>query len=72
MLMANGGIRRLVPAAGDRPTTVAARATQVGILSGGELHWLITPFGNNGRPPTYGLTSALVHFEPAKKVKPKP
>ncbi len=41
-------------------------------LFGGELHWLITPFGNNGRPPTYGLTSALVHFEPAKKVKPKP
>ena len=41
-------------------------------LFGGELHWLITPFGNNGRPPTYGLTSALVHFEPAKKIKPKP
>lgn len=41
-------------------------------LFGGELHWLITPYGNNGRPPTYGFTSALVHFEPAKKVKPKP
>jgi hypothetical protein len=41
-------------------------------LFGGELHWLITPYGNNGRPPTYGFTSALVHFEPAKKSKPKP
>jgi hypothetical protein len=38
-------------------------------LFGGELHWLITPYGNNGRPPTYGFTSALVHFEPAKKSK---
>jgi hypothetical protein len=33
---------------------------------GGELHWLITPFQTGGRPPTYGRTSALVHFVPAK------
>src|SRR5215207_8263934 len=29
---------------------------------GGELHWLITPFLSGGAPPTYGNTSALVHF----------
>jgi hypothetical protein len=33
---------------------------------GGELHWLITPYQPGGRPPTYGRTSALVHFVPAK------
>ena len=33
---------------------------------GGELHWLITPLLAGGRPPTYGQTSALVHFERAK------
>jgi hypothetical protein len=33
---------------------------------GGELHWLITPLLAGGRPPTYGPTSALVHFERAK------
>jgi hypothetical protein len=33
---------------------------------GGDLHWLITPFQAGGRPPTYGSTSALVHFVPAK------
>ena len=37
----------------------------------GELHWLITPFQSGGLPPTYGNTSALVHFERAKgKFKP--
>jgi hypothetical protein len=37
----------------------------------GELHWLITPFQNQGQPPTYGNTSALVHFQRAKgKFKP--
>ena len=36
---------------------------------GGELHWLITPFQTGGRPPTYGRTSALVHFLPAPGVK---
>ena len=36
---------------------------------GGSLHWLITPFQTGGRPPTYGRTSALVHFEPAKGTK---
>jgi hypothetical protein len=35
-------------------------------MLGGELHWLITPFQTGGRPPTYGRTSALVHFVPAK------
>ena len=35
----------------------------------GSLHWLITPFQTGGRPPTYGRTSALVHFEPAKGTK---
>jgi len=35
----------------------------------GRLHWLITPFQTGGRPPTYGRTSALVHFEPAKGTK---
>jgi hypothetical protein len=35
----------------------------------GELHWLITPFQTGGRPPTYGSTSALVHFVPAKRAK---
>jgi hypothetical protein len=38
---------------------------------GGELHWLITPFQTSTNPPTYGNTSALVHFEQAKgKFKP--
>jgi hypothetical protein len=32
---------------------------------GGKLHWLITPFRTRGRPPTFGLTSALVHFKRA-------
>jgi hypothetical protein len=36
---------------------------------GGTLHWLITPFQTGGRPPTYGRTSALVHFEPAPGTK---
>jgi hypothetical protein len=36
---------------------------------GGELHWLITPFQTGGRPPTYGPTSALVHFVPAPGTK---
>jgi hypothetical protein len=31
---------------------------------GGVLHWVITPFQAQGRPPTYGTTSALVHFMP--------
>lgn len=35
----------------------------------GELHWLVTPFQSGGLPPTYGNTSALVHFE---QVRPKP
>jgi hypothetical protein len=32
---------------------------------GGKLHWLITPQGTNGQPPTYGdfAHSALVHFK---------
>jgi hypothetical protein len=37
----------------------------------GVLHWLITPFGTGGRPPTYGSTSALVHFVPAGKAPVK-
>ena len=38
----------------------------------GELHWLITPFLTGGLPPTYGNTSALVHFQRAKgKLKPR-
>ena len=36
---------------------------------GGVLHWLITPFQTGGRPPTYGRTSALVHFVPAPGTK---
>ena len=36
---------------------------------GGVLHWLITPFQTGGRPPTYGGTSALVHFVPAPGTK---
>ena len=36
---------------------------------GGGLHWLITPFQTGGRPPTYGGTSALVHFVPAPGTK---
>ena len=36
---------------------------------GGELHWLITPFQSGGRPPTYGSTSAVVHFVPAPGTK---
>jgi hypothetical protein len=33
---------------------------------GGILHWVITPLGTGGLPPTYGFGhSALVHFEPA-------
>jgi hypothetical protein len=36
---------------------------------GGALHWLITPFQTGGRPPTYGRTSALVHFVPAPGTK---
>jgi hypothetical protein len=36
---------------------------------GGLLHWLVTPFQTGGRPPTYGRTSALVHFEPAPGTK---
>jgi hypothetical protein len=36
---------------------------------GGELHWLITPFQTGGRPPTYGRTSALVHFVAAPGAK---
>jgi hypothetical protein len=36
---------------------------------GGELHWLITPYQTGGRPPTYGRTSALVHFVAAPGVK---
>jgi hypothetical protein len=32
----------------------------------GDLHWLITPLLSGGLPPTYGNTSALVHFERAK------
>jgi hypothetical protein len=33
---------------------------------GGTLHWLITPLGTGGKPPTYGDFghSALVHFDP--------
>jgi hypothetical protein len=33
---------------------------------GGTLHWLITPQGTGGKPPTYGDFghSALVHFDP--------
>jgi hypothetical protein len=33
---------------------------------GGTLHWLITPQGTGGKPPTYGDFghSALIHFEP--------
>jgi hypothetical protein len=32
---------------------------------GGILHWVITPLGTGGLPPTYGFGhSALVHFEP--------
>ena len=38
----------------------------------GELHWLVTPFQSGGLPPTYGNTSALVHFEQARgKFKPR-
>lgn len=36
---------------------------------GGVLHWLVTPFQTGGRPPTYGRTSALVHFFPAPGTK---
>ena len=35
---------------------------------GGKLHWLITPLLGS-RPPTYGNTSALVHFNPVKQPK---
>jgi hypothetical protein len=40
---------------------------------GGTLHWLITPQGTNGQPPTYGDFghSALVHFKYAH-TGPKP
>jgi hypothetical protein len=33
---------------------------------GGTLHWVITPQGTGGRPPTYGDLghSALIHFDP--------
>jgi hypothetical protein len=40
---------------------------------GGTLHWLITPQGTGGKPPTYGDFghSALVHFDPAHGGKGK-
>ena len=37
---------------------------------GGRLHWLITPLLGGGTP-TYGSTSALVHFNPVKQPKVK-
>ena len=37
---------------------------------GGKLHWLITPLLGGGMP-TYGSTSALVHFNPVKQANVK-
>jgi hypothetical protein len=39
-------------------------------VRGGRLHWLITPLLGGGTP-TYGSTSALVHFNPVKQPKVK-
>ncbi len=39
-------------------------------VRGGKLHWLITPLLGGGMP-TYGSTSALVHFNPVKQPKVK-
>ena len=39
-------------------------------VRGGKLHWLITPLLGGGMP-TYGSTSALVHFNPVKQANVK-
>ena len=31
---------------------------------GGVLHWIVTPFNTEGKPPTYGAGNALLHFVP--------
>jgi len=53
----------------EKPVIGESEGLEVVNAFGGVLHWLITPFGTGGRPPTYGSTSALVHFVPAPGVK---
>jgi hypothetical protein len=53
----------------EKPVIGESEGLEVVNALGGELHWLITPFGTGGRPPTYGRTSALVHFVPAPGTK---
>jgi hypothetical protein len=53
----------------EKPVLGESEGLEVVDSFGGVLHWLITPNGTGGRPPTYGRTSALVHFVPAPGVK---
>jgi hypothetical protein len=53
----------------ERPIIGESEGLEVVDAFGGLLHWLITPFQTGGRPPTYGRTSALVHFLPAQGTK---
>jgi hypothetical protein len=53
----------------EQPIVGESEGLEVVDALGGVLHWLITPFQTGGRPPTYGRTSALVHFVPAPGTK---
>jgi hypothetical protein len=53
----------------EKPVIGESEGLEVVAGLGGVLHWLITPFQTGGRPPTYGPTSALVHFVPAPGTK---
>jgi hypothetical protein len=53
----------------EQPIVGESEGLEVVDALGGVLHWLITPYGTGGRPPTYGRTSALVHFVPAPGTK---
>lgn len=59
----NDGSRRLVL---EKQVLGESEGLDIVKALGGTLHWLITPQGTGGAPPTYGdfAHSALVHFDP--------
>ncbi len=59
----NDGSRRL---AIEKQVLGESEGLDVAKALGGTLHWLITPQGTGGKPPTYGDFghSALLHFDP--------
>jgi hypothetical protein len=53
----------------EKPIIGESEGLEIVDALGGVLHWLVTPYQTGGRPPTYGRTSALVHFVPAPGTK---